>query len=160
MTRPSPALEKEIRDLFSDEGVVLLQLTLSGTGSRLMLRAVGDRRHGALTISDCVRLTRDIQHLISEKRLIAGDYRMEVSSPGLDFPLTEVWQYEKNVGRLLKLTIPGEKGPREISGRLKSAQDEEMVVISEQKEWTLRYGDVLSAKVLPEFKPPRMESDS
>jgi len=160
MPQPSSALEKEIRSLFADEGVVLLQLTLSGTGSRMLLRVVGDRRHGALTIDDCARLTREIQHVISERRLLAGDYRMEVSSPGLDFPLTEVWQYEKNIGRLLKLTISGEKGPREISGRLQSANDGHMVVMSEQKEWTLRYGDVLSAKVLPEFKPPRMESDS
>ena len=72
----------------------------------------------ALTINDCVYLTRQIQHLIDEKRLLDEDFRLEVSSPGLDYPLREEWQFAKNVGRLLKVQVPGEKGPREISGRL------------------------------------------
>jgi len=123
-----------------------------------MLRTVVDRRSGNVSIDDCVHLTREIQHLISEKQLLTEDYRLEVSSPGLDYPLRDEWQFAKNVGRLVKLQIPGEKGPREISGRLLSADATGIAVTGEKTEWKLSYSDVLSAHVLPEFKPPRMES--
>lgn len=151
-------LETEIRQLFTDEGVILLEFNASGHAGRLMLRAVADRRTGTVSIDDCVHLSRQIQHLVTEKKLLAEDYRLEVSSPGLDYPLREEWQYTKNVGRLLKLQVPGEKGPKEISGRLTAADSEGIAITAQKSEWKLRYSDVLSAHVLPEFKPPRMES--
>jgi ribosome maturation factor RimP len=156
---PTNRLETEIRQLFEDEGVILLEFNTSGRAGRVMLRAVADRRNGSVSIDDCVHLTRQIQHLIAEKKLLAEDYRLEVSSPGLEYPLREEWQFVKNVGRLLKAQIPGEKGPREISGRLMAADHEGITVVADKTEWKLDYHDVLSAHILPEFKPPRMESN-
>ena len=159
MAYPTNRLEAEIRQLFEDEGVILLEFNTSGRAGRVMLRAVADRRNGSVSIDDCVHLTRQIQHLVAEKKLLAEDYRLEVSSPGLDYPLREEWQFAKNVGRLLKAQIPGEKGPREISGRLTAADHEGITVVADKTEWKLGYHDVLSAHILPEFKPPRMESN-
>jgi len=156
--RGAPALEGEIRTLFDDEGIVLLDFTTSSHGGRMTLRAVGDRKDGLLSIDDCVRLTRQIQHLISEKCLLADDYRLEVSSPGLDYPLREMWQFVKNVGRMLKVNVHGERGPREISGRLTAADAEGITLRSDEQEWTPRYGELLNARVLPEINPPRKES--
>jgi ribosome maturation factor RimP len=153
-------LETEIRQLLHDEGVVLLEMNFSGTSGRTMLRVIGDRMTSALSIDDCVKLSRAIQHLIAEKKLLNIDYRLEVSSPGLDYPLRDQWQFAKNAGRLLKINIQGEKGPREISGRLKTVTSEGITLSESTTEWTLHYSDILSAKVLPELKPPRMESDS
>jgi ribosome maturation factor RimP len=151
-------LESEIRQLFEDEGIMLLEFNASGHAGRLQLRAVGDRRFGSLTINDCVSLTRQIQHLIQEKRLLDEDFRLEVSSPGLDYPLREGWQFAKNVGRLLKVQIPGEKGPREISGRLTAFTEDGLVLADGKTEWNLKFTELLSARILPEFKPPRLES--
>lgn len=158
MNHTPSRLESEIRQLFDDEGVVLLEFTTSGHAGRVQLRAVGDRRAGSLTINDCVYLTRQIQHLIDEKRLMTEDYRLEVSSPGLDYPLREEWQFAKNVGRLLKVQVLGERGPKDISGRLAAATADGIVLTADQTEWKLRYPELLSARILPEFKPPRMES--
>ncbi len=151
-------LEAEIRKLFEDEGVELLELNVSGRANRPQVRVIGDRREGFLTIDDCVRLTREIQHVIGEKRLLAEDYRLEVSSPGLEYPLRENWQFQKNLGRLLKATVPGERGPKEISGRLTSVNTNGITLKSDKTEWTPRFADLISVRVLPEFKPPRSES--
>jgi ribosome maturation factor RimP len=155
---PLARLETEIQQLFSDEGVVLLDLNASGHAGRLTLRAIADRRFSGLSIDDCVRLTRQIQHLIIEKNLLNEDFRLEVSSPGLDYPLREEWQFTKNIGRLLKIQVPGEKGPRDISGRLTAADAEGITLVTEKAEWKPRYNEIVSARVLPELKPPRMES--
>jgi ribosome maturation factor RimP len=154
----SSKLETEIRQLFEDEGLMLIELIQSGHAGRLSLRVIGDKRTGYISIDECVRLTREIQHLIAEKKLLADDYRIEVSSPGLDYPLKEEWQFAKNIGRLLKAQISGEKGPREISGRLTSVDAAGITITAEKTEWKPQYAELLSARVLPEFKPPRMES--
>jgi ribosome maturation factor RimP len=157
MAESSSRLETEIRQLFDDEGIVLLSFSAKGQGGRLMLKVIADRRREALTIDDCVHLTRQIQYLIQEKKLLNEDYRLEVSSPGLDYPLREEWQFTKNLGRLLKISIPGERGPREISGRLTSVNADGITLTADKTEWNPRYADLLSVRVLPEFKPPRME---
>jgi ribosome maturation factor RimP len=155
---PASSLEREIRQLLSDDGVELLAFTSSVHSGRVQLKVVADRRRGAVTIDDCVRLTRQIQHVISEKNLLKDDYRLEVSSPGLDYPLKENWQFVKNTGRLMKVSVPGEKGPKEINGRLKETDADGITLVGEKHEWKLKFHELLSARVLPEFKPPRLES--
>ena len=151
-------LEAEISQLFDQEDVVLLNVSVSGHNGRHQLKVVGDRRVGGLTIDDCVRLAREIQHLLDEKKLVDGDYRLEVSSPGVDYPLRAEWQFAKNVGRLLKLTVPGERGPREVSGRLTTVNATGITLAADQTEWKVVYSEILSAKVLPEFHSPRTEA--
>lgn len=158
MSADRHSLEAEIRRILDDADVVLLELTVSGNASRPQVRVIADRQRSALTIDDCVRLTREIQHAINEKRLLPADYRLEVGSPGLEYPLREQWQFEKNVGRLLKLSVPGPRGPREISGRLARVDADGITLTSLETEWTLTYADLLSVRVLPEFKSPPRES--
>ena len=135
-----------------------MDISASWQSGRLQIRIIGDRRSGGLTIDDCVRLTRQIQHLIDEKLLVDGEYRLEVSSPGLDYPLRHEWQFTKNIGRLIKITINGERGPREISGRLTAVDSAGITLMSEKTEWKPAFADILSAKVLPEFHAPRTEA--
>ena len=158
MSADRHSLEAEIRRILDDADVVLLELTVSGHGARAQVRVIADRKCDALTIDDCVRLTREIQNAINEKRLLSADYRLEIGSPGLEYPLREEWQFAKNVGRLLKISVPGPRGPREISGRLTAVNSEGISLIADGTEWTLTYTDLISVRVLPEFKSPRRES--
>ena len=158
MQNSQKQLEAEIAQLFQDENAILLDMNAVSQNGRLQLRLVGDRRHGGLTIDDCVRLARQVQHLIDEKQLVASGYRLEVSSPGVDYPLRAEWQFVKNIGRLLKLTVNGERGPREISGRLTAADSTGITLAADKTEWKAAFSEILSAKVLPEFHSPRTET--
>ena len=151
-------LEAELTQLLADEGVILLDLSAAWQNGRLQIRVIADRRADGLTIDDCVHLTRQIQHLIDEQRLVESEYRLEVSSPGLDYPLRHEWQYAKNIGRLLKITINGERGPREISGRLTAIDEQGITLSGDKSEWKPAFAEIRSAKVLPEFKTPRTEA--
>jgi ribosome maturation factor RimP len=151
-------LQSEITQLLSDEGVILLDMNTVMRNRRLQIRIIADRKETGITIDDCARLARDIRHLILEKNLVETDFGLELGSPGLDYPLRETWQFEKNIGRLLKIRIPGEKGPKEISGRLKQVTTEGIVLSLDKKEINPAFNELLSVKVLPEFKSPRTES--
>jgi ribosome maturation factor RimP len=147
-------LETEIRELLETEGVVVLEMSARTSAGTMQIRLIADRKVGGITIDDCVRLSRQIQYLIAEKQIINDNYKLEVSSPGLDYPLRERWQFEKNMGRLLKIRVPGEKGPRELSGRLSALTDDGFTLSGDKQEWNPTFAECQSAVVLPEFKTP------
>lgn len=79
-----------------------------------------------LSIDKCVQINRRLHALMEEEQMFPeGDYSLEVSSPGIDEPLTQHRQYKKNVGRKVLVT-PNEGDDKE--GILKEVTDEELVL--------------------------------
>jgi ribosome maturation factor RimP len=79
-------------------------------------------------IEDCVAVSRYVGFKLEEENVIETAYNLEVSSPGVDMPLTQLRQYTKNIGRELGIKmVDGAK--RE--GRL-TALTEEAIVIEEK----------------------------
>jgi ribosome maturation factor RimP len=73
-----------------------------------------------MTIASCALLSRALSGELETSDLLEEAYTLEVSSPGLDYPLTEKRQYLKNLGRLLKVyLVAGE----EILGKLKEVEE-------------------------------------
>jgi ribosome maturation factor RimP len=107
-----------------------------------------------VTIDDCALLSRYLtEHL--DDGAMPEEYRLEVSSPGLDQPLKLKEQYRKNVGRLLRATT--EQGI--VEGELIEATENEIVIrqraAKKQEEPTpvnINYSQILKAFVLPKFK--------
>ena len=84
---------------------------------------------------------------IEEKDLIGGKYTLEVSSPGLDFPITLHRQYLKNVGRSLSVElIEGEK----VEGELKEVKSDSIVIGKDDRE--LVFKEIKQSKVIVSFK--------
>jgi ribosome maturation factor RimP len=58
-----------------------------------------------IAIEDCVQVSRHVGYHLEEENVIDRAYRLEVSSPGIDSPLLLNRQYEKNVGRDVKVKL-------------------------------------------------------
>jgi len=58
-----------------------------------------------IAIEDCVQVSRHVGYHLEEENVIDRAYRLEVSSPGIDSPLLLNRQYEKNVGRNVKVKL-------------------------------------------------------
>lgn len=114
----------------SDENHFLVDVVIStGKGFKKVLVLLdGDQ---GVTIDDCADLSRAIGNELEEKDLIEEAFRLEVSSPGIDYPLQSVRQYRKNIDRNIKV-IPNEG--KEIKGILKSADETKIVVDQEVKK--------------------------
>jgi len=79
-------------------------------------------------IEDCVAVSRYVGFKLEEENVIETAYNLEVSSPGVDTPLTQLRQYTKNIGRELGIKM-ADGAKRE--GRL-TALTEEAIVIEEK----------------------------
>lgn len=84
-----------------DQGVELFGIELLGKG-KLLLRIFIDR-DGGVTLDECERFSKSLGLLLDVENPIAGSYTLEVSSPGLNRPLRDLKDYEKNMGKLARI---------------------------------------------------------
>jgi ribosome maturation factor RimP len=85
-----------------DEKVELVEASVLGPGSRKLIRITIDR-DGGISISDCERVSRALETLLDVEDMFTASYTLEVTSPGLDRPLTKMRDYERSVGKRAKI---------------------------------------------------------
>lgn len=96
-------IRQQVEEHISGTGVFLVDVKLSSTGRLTVLID----RHEGVTIDDCASLSKWINQLLGDE---AGDYELNVSSPGLDMPFHVIEQYHKNEGRIVEVeNLNGEK---------------------------------------------------
>lgn len=152
-------IEQQVTDLVEEKisdrpDLFLVDVKMHANGNLIVL-IDGDN---GIAIQDCAAVSRHVGFHLEENNVIEDAYNLEVSSPGVDFPLKSVRQYQKNVNRnlLLKLTDGSQK-----EGKLLSA-NEEGIIIEENTaakgkkaaftETQLKYLQLNEAVVLISFK--------
>jgi ribosome maturation factor RimP len=88
------------------QGVDIFDVELLGKG-KLLLRIIIDKS-GGTSIDDCERFSKSFSSLLDVEDPLPGSYTLEVSSPGIDRPLRNVNEFEKNRGNLVRI-ITSEK---------------------------------------------------
>lgn len=97
-------LEDAIRPLVAKSNLVLEEVKVRSAGRRQLVQVIVDSED-ALDLDEVASISRAIDNLIEDNRLL-GDiaFTLEVTSPGIDRPLTENRHWKKNVGRLVEVT--------------------------------------------------------
>lgn len=88
----------------AEKNLELVDIDYRAEGSGRVLRIYIDKTSG-VTIDDCAELSRELGILLDINEIISHSYNLEVSSPGLDRELKKNTDYEKYMGRKLKLKL-------------------------------------------------------
>lgn len=124
-------IEKRVKELVEEKiadkpNLFLVDIKMHSNG-KLMILVDGDNGIG---IDDCVAISRHVGFHLEEENVIETAYNLEVSSPGIDTPLTSLRQYAKNIGRNLAIKMAdGAKREGKLTGITKDA-----VIIDEIKK--------------------------
>jgi ribosome maturation factor RimP len=104
---------------------------------------------GAVTTDVCAAVSRRIAKALDGKDLIAADYRLEVSSPGLDRPFRFLWQYTKHTGRPFRIVVAGAPEGEAVTGTLVRV-DNDVVVLKDKADTEVRipFGDIREARIV------------
>ncbi|TWD83539.1 ribosome maturation factor RimP [Kribbella amoyensis] len=146
-TDPS-SLENFLRPIVEQFGCDLEAADVTPAGRRRLLRVLVDR-DGGISLDDVADVTRALSKALDAADVMGdGPYTLEVSSPGVDRPLTLPRHWRRNVSRLVKITLTG--GDK-LTGRIKSAADDAAELDVNGKPRTIAYADVATAKVQIEF---------
>ena len=137
-------------------GFDLVRVKMIGGASDLTLQVMAERPDTRqLTIDDCSALSHRISDRLDELEAAGRDpiesaYRLEVSSPGIDRPLTRLADYQDWAGHEARLKLAEPKdGRKQLTGVLKGVEDGE-IVIDVKKHATMRvaFAEIADAKLL------------
>ena len=137
-----------IEPVVAGAGFDLEDVTLSRAGRRHVVRVLVDA-DGGVNLDGVAVVSREISNALdaaeeSGGEVLAGEYQLEVGSPGVDRPLTLPRHWRRNVGRLVAVTVAG----KSLTGRLTAADDDGITL----DDRPLTYAELGPGRVQIEFK--------
>ena len=148
-------LTKMIETEATAEGLALVRVKMMGGTSDPTLQVMAERPDTRqLSIDDCADLSRAISSIIdpleeSGHDLIEGAYRLEVSSPGIDRPLTRRSDYADWTGHEARIKyVEPVDGAKQVSGIVEGIDGDTIRVTTPKGERTVDFANIASAKLL------------
>ena len=115
---PEARIAALIEPAIAGLGFALVRVRLS-SGRRPVLQVMAERPDGGMSVDDCTMLSRALSALLDVEDPIAGEYLLEISSPGIDRPLVKAADFARFAGQVARLeTARPVDGRRKFTGRL------------------------------------------
>lgn len=109
---------------------------------------------GGITLGDCEKVSREVEGTLDVADPIPQNYRLEVSSPGLDRPLVKPEHFERFAGKVVRvqLTAP-QGGRRKFQGVLRGLREDGVVVeTADAGTVELALGNIERARLVPDYE--------
>jgi ribosome maturation factor RimP len=140
-------IEPEVKHL----GYDLVRVAMIGGSSDPTLQVMAERPDTRqLNIEDCERISRRLSDKLDLCDPIEGSYRLEVSSPGIDRPLTRLKDYADWAGHEARITLAEPRdGRRQFSGTLEGVAGDDVKLTDKTGEaHVLPFSEISSAKLV------------
>jgi ribosome maturation factor RimP len=138
MTELKKSIEELVEKHLPDENHFIVEVSISDKGGKKLLNILVDA-DGGMTIRTCSKISRAVSEEIEAKMLMPEAYILEVSSPGVDYPLSSRRQFQKNIDRSLKITL---NDGVELLGKLLEVNDSGLKLSVTRKEKGKKAEDV------------------
>jgi ribosome maturation factor RimP len=141
-------LEPILAPVIEAAGFRLVRLRLMG-GKRKTLQVMAERADGSMNVEDCADLSRALSDFLDHEDVVEGDYLLEVSSPGIDRPLTRLADFSRWSGHEAKLELAAAiDGRKRFRGRLLGLDGSEVVIDTGGTRLTLPFRSIAEAKLV------------
>ncbi|ATJ81169.1 ribosome maturation factor RimP [Halomonas beimenensis] len=152
MATKDAALHALIEPVVSSMGFELWGIDYLSQGKHSRLVIYIDHEEG-VSVDDCADVSRQVSAVFDVEDPIAGEYRLEVSSPGMDRPLFTLDQFARYAGHqvAVKLRVPFD-GRRKFQGLLAGVEGDEVLVRLGDEEYCFPIESIDQARVVPQFK--------
>ena len=144
-------LERLIAPELDKLGYDLVRVMMIGGASDPTLQVMAERPETRqLDIADCERISHRLSEVLDLADPIEGSYRLEVSSPGIDRPLTRLKDFADWAGHEARITLREPRGDRkQFSGTLQGLDGETVRLVGKDgQEHALPFRDIASAKLV------------
>ena len=150
------ALMRLLEPVIVDAGFDLEDVLVTPAGRRRQVRVIVDGDEG-VSLDDVAVVSQKISAVLDDGEAMgAGPYVLEVTSPGVDRPLTQPRHWRRARGRLVRVTL---SGGEEITGRVTAADDEAVVLDADGDERRIAHDELVRGLVQVEFNR-RGDADS
>ncbi len=139
-----------LEPVVEEKGFELVRLLTIGAKNPT-LQIMIDRKDGSdIVVDDCAKVSRAVSEILDEKDPIKDQYTLEVSSPGLDRPLTKPAHFERFAGWDAKIetSVPVENRKR-FKGVISRVDDNRNIIFEmDGAEYVIPFEDISKAKLL------------
>lgn len=144
-----------VEPVVSAAGYDLEEVAVNQAGRRTVVRIVVDA-DGGVTLDDIATVSREVSAALDGTEdeggaaFNRGPYTLEVTSPGVDRPLTEPRHWRRNVSRLVTVRL----GDKSVTARITAVDDEGVQLTDDKGVHTATFGELGPGKVQVEFGRP------
>ena len=129
-------------------GFELVRVTFGGS-RRPTLQVMAERPDGTMSVDDCASLSRELSALLDVEDPIAGEYMLEVSSPGIDRPLTRLKDFDRWAGFQARLELDASiDGRRRFKGTLRGVEGDSVRLDVDDATLALPFDRIAKAKLV------------
>ncbi|MBA4249398.1 MAG: ribosome maturation factor RimP [Candidatus Pelagibacter sp.] len=159
-TSTTEQMNSKLSDFLKAEGYEIIRILVNGN-IRKTLQIMIDRLDGQIvTVTDCEKVSRLVSPVLDVYNFISDAYNLEVSSPGMDRPLTKPDHFIRFVGEkiMVQTSHPVGKSPRiRHKGVLEFASEKGITVDTydeknENFKLELKYDTIKSARLIPSYE--------
>jgi ribosome maturation factor RimP len=142
-------LEPIIEPAVEAAGYRLVRLRLIG-GKSKTLQIMAERADGTMNVDDCAALSRALSDFLDQEDPIEGEYHLEVSSPGIDRPLTRLTDFSRWSGHEAKLELhaPDANGRKRFKGVLHGLDGNDVLIVADGEERKFPFRSIAEAKLV------------
>ena len=146
LTAVTKLIEPEVKAL----GFDLVRVAMTGGRSDPTLQVMAERADTRqLDLDDCQAISRRISDVLDEKDPIEGGYRLEVSSPGIDRPLTRKADFADWAGHEARIKLQETlAGAKQVSGVIQGIDNGIVLVSTPKGDREIPFESIASAKLL------------
>lgn len=155
MTRDprTETIKQLIEPIADKEGLELVDVELKREAVGLVLRILLDAKEGAIGVDVLAKASQAISKVLDEADVIKQNFTLEVSSPGIERPLTKPDHFKRFVGsKVLIKTEKPLKNRKQFKGQLIEAGDENFVVEVNGERFEISYHNVAKARLQVEIE--------
>jgi ribosome maturation factor RimP len=133
------------------KGLDLEDVQVTTAGRRRVVKVLVDK-DGGVSLDEIADAATDVSAALDSQDVLGeGSYTLEVTSPGVDRPLTAARHWRRNVNRLVAV---GMRTGETVTGRIVAADDDDATLLVGADAKRLRYDDIATARIEIEFNRP------
>jgi ribosome maturation factor RimP len=138
-------IEQLVRKIAESEGLEIMDLEYKAGQSRSLLRIFIDK-NGGVTLTDCENVSRQLSAVLDVNDLVKEAYVLEVSSPGMDRPFRTDQDYQRSIGRTVRISYEVDGKVLQAMGLLKEIDDNFITVQLQDSEERIRRDQIRRAQ--------------
>jgi ribosome maturation factor RimP len=128
-------------------GIEIVQVNVNPHNDTLHIQVFADKPEGGIGMEACAQLNRKLAAKLDNEMNLGDNYTLEVSSPGLDWPLAGYRDLRRVLGRDVQVFLKERiNGKCELSGFLQAVREADIIVETKKGEVVVPMGNIEKAK--------------
>ncbi len=145
-------VQKIVEQILIENDIELVEFSLKQTGSKSSIRILVDTVVGKINLDQIAIITSKINNNEDFNDQFSGDFRLEVSSPGLSYPLKSFKDFKRNIEEVIVVKFKEHEINQSLSGRLIAVNEKEITISGKFGEKVISLIDIDHGKIEIKFK--------